>query len=646
MGLNQAEKQLSLHVENVGGIRQTEIQLDPGVTILSGRNATNRTSLLQALMAALGSDHVSLKGDAEQGCVTLDMGEETYTRTLDRKNGAVVTTGDSYLVDAELADLFAFLLESNEARRAVERGENLRDIIMRPVDTEAIQAEIEELKRERQRLDEQLDNLESLKRELPTLEQQRSELEAEIADLRDRLAEKEAELDDADATVEDTREGKAELEAKLGELRDTRANLESIRFEIETQEESIAALRSERADLEDEREELPEMGTGQLTEITAEIERLRDRKQQLTSEINDLQSTIQFNEEVLADGRAWVEQPADVSDGSVTDQLVADTTTVTCWTCGSEVGRAQIQSTLSQLQERRQEKLDAVAAVEDQLAELVEERDQYQAHEQRQEEISQRLTQVEDEIENRTQRLDDLRADREQVTNTISRLEAEIEELETEDFGDVLSLHKEANKLEFELEQTDADLDDVKSEIADIEQRLEEYDTIQTRREDIQADLEERRTRIERIERQAVESFNEHMDTVLARLEYENLERIWIEQSEQQVRDGRQTTRESVFDLHVVRKTESGATYEDTVDHLSESEREVTGLVFALAGYLVHDVADVLPFMLLDSLEAVDAERIATLIEYLQAHSDYLVVALLEEDAAAVDTPHAQISEI
>ncbi len=51
--------------------------------------------------------------------------------------------------------------------------------------------------------------------------------------------------------------------------------------------------------------------------------------------------------------------------------------------------------------------------------------------------------------------------------------------------------------------------------------------------------------------------------------------------------------------------------YEDTLRHLSESEREVTGFVFALAGYLVHDVHEQVPFMLLDSLEAIDSDRIA-----------------------------------
>ena len=66
-----AQDNVSIRVENVGGIDKTELQVSPGVTALTGRNATNRTSLLQAAMAALGSDRVSLKGDAEEGHVAL-----------------------------------------------------------------------------------------------------------------------------------------------------------------------------------------------------------------------------------------------------------------------------------------------------------------------------------------------------------------------------------------------------------------------------------------------------------------------------------------------------------------------------------------------------------------------------------------------
>lgn len=74
-------------------------------------------------------------------------------------------------------------------------------------------------------------------------------------------------------------------------------------------------------------------------------------------------------------------------------------------------------------------------------------------------------------------------------------------------------------------------------------------------------------------------------------------------------------------------------TYEDTDDHLSESEREVTRLIFTLAGYLPYNVYETVPYILLDSLESIDASRIATLSKHFGKDCDYLLVALLSEDA-------------
>jgi len=52
------------------------------------------------------------------------------------------------------------------------------------------------------------------------------------------------------------------------------------------------------------------------------------------------------------------------------------------------------------------------------------------------------------------------------------------------------------------------------------------------------------------------------------------------------------------------------------------------------------------PFMLLDSLEAIDAERIAALVEYFAAEVPYLVVALLPEDASALPDRYDRVSDI
>lgn len=79
-----ATTSIEVTVNHVGGIDNTTVSFSPGSTVLAGRDETNRTSLLQALMTGLGSDNISLKGDAETGRVEFTIGEETFTRTLER----------------------------------------------------------------------------------------------------------------------------------------------------------------------------------------------------------------------------------------------------------------------------------------------------------------------------------------------------------------------------------------------------------------------------------------------------------------------------------------------------------------------------------------------------------------------------------
>ena len=218
--------------------------------------------------------------------------------------------------------------------------------------------------------------------------------------------------------------------------------------------------------------------------------------------------------------------------------------------------------------------------------------------------------------------------------------------MEDESNEELLELHKEANQLEYDLGSLESDLERVEDNIENIEARLNEEADLKNRREDVNDEIEELRTKIERIEQQAIEGFNDHMDTVLETLDYENIARIWLERTEQEVREGRRKVTKSVFELHIIRQTESGTTYEDSITNLSESEREVTGLIFALAGYLAHEVYETVPFMLIDSLEAIDSDRISRLVDYFAGYSDFLVVALLTEDAQALDDSYDRITEI
>jgi len=659
MGQSQmSETELSVAVRNLGGIDESTVRLRTGVNVLSGRNATNRTSFLRALMGALGSDGVSLKADAEVGEVTLRMADGTYSRRLERQNGTVTDSGSPYLDDPMLADLFAFLLESNEARRTVSRSENLRELIMRPVDVEEINAEIESTHAEKRRLDDRIDELSDLDAKLPEHETEKAAIEDDIEELQAELEAKRADLDAMDGTVDANQAEQEALDERLEELQSVQSELEETRFQRETERESVETLREEREEIQTELDALPETSTDERDRIESQLADLRQQRSQLDSTTSQLQSVIQFNEEMLegtntAIAEALRDEPSATgveSDSSgteaLTDQLVDDSESVVCWTCGSEVEQRDIESTLDRLRGVRQETLAERRELRSEIEALTDRLQSLEtAHESRSD-LEQRLQRTSAEIESRTDRIDTLEDDLEALRQRATTLEAEIEDHEQSTDSTVLEQHTEINQLEFDLGRRESDRQEIESRIDTVESKLAERDQLEADREKLQQRLTELRTQVDQLEADAVEAFNEHMAAVLETLGYDNIERIWIERTTETVREGRRHVDQSVFRLHIVRRADDGRSYEDTIDHLSESEREVTGLVFALAGYLVHEVHKVVPFMLLDSLEAIDAERIAALVDYVSDYVETIVVALLPEDAQALDDSHHRVTEI
>jgi chromosome segregation ATPase len=644
----KVEQTVQLEAENIGGIEQTEVIFNPGVTILTGRNATNRTSLLQAIMGGLGSESVSLKGDADSGHISLQIGDTEYTRELERQASGVTRRGEPYLEDTQLAELFAFLLESNDARRAVALEQNLHDIIMEPVDDEAIQAEIRKLKSQREDIDSKIQERQSLKERLPELEEERVEIEGKLEQKRETLEEKQRELEERSADAAEARAEQSKLEEKMQTLQQTQSELDTTVFRLESQEESLDSLQQEREELEEQYEELQDGDVGDIDTIESEISRLRDQKQRLEAELSKLQSVIQFNEEML-DGASQDIASAlrgDDTEGAVTDQLLETEDAIVCWTCGTEVEQDSIEETVERLRDLRQSKYTEQTDVDDELSELKEQRSQIESIESRRERVTSQLADIRGEIDERKEKIDEFEAKKEDLSEDIDRLEDEIAELEALDRSDVLEVHREVNELELEIERLENKHQRVESNITDLETQIEEMNDLEEEREIISEQLEQLRTRIDRIEEEAVEAFNTQMDTVLDILDYGNLDRIWVERVESQAREGRRNITKTEFRLHIVRTTDDGVSYEDDFSHLSESEREVTGLVFALAGYLAHDVYEEVPFVLLDSLEAIDSERISALVDYMKDYSDYLVVALLEEDAAALDESYTRITDI
>ncbi|MFB6187978.1 MAG: archaea-specific SMC-related protein, partial [Halobacteriaceae archaeon] len=565
-----------------------------------------------------------------------------------RRNGTVVTEGDPYLEDPTLADLFAFLLEANEARRAITGGD-LRDVIMRPVNTSEIKEEVSELQDERNRVEERIKEIENLKNKLPKLENRKKSLKEDLKSKENELSQLESEIEQEDEEIDTKKDKKQELERKVNELSDLRSDLENIRFQIESQQDSIQSLEKEKSDVETELNESEPISEEKIRNLKSEVNSLRSQKEKVNHKISQLRSVIQFNQEFLDENIELFAdlQDNDDEDSAVTDQLVESNDELVCWTCGNEINTDQIELMLDKFKDMRDEYVEKRSSIDEEIRSLQSDIEDIESQRQNREQLQSQLQDIDSELETRREELVDLKSRRDNLIDEIEELESEVESLRaTEDQSELIELHKEANRLEVEIDKKKSDIEDVENEIERIENQITEQEQLEAQLQELENEIEQLRTKIDRIERSAVEQFNEHMETILDILEYDNLERIWLERKEREERDGRRKVTKTNFEMHVVRSIDDGTVYEDKIDHLSESEREVVGLVFALAGYLAHDLHEEMPFMLIDSVEAIDPSRLSRLIEYFTDYADYLVAALLEDDAQALPDSYNRISEI
>jgi len=629
----EAADPMTMSVENVGGIHEHELTVGRGVTLLTGRNATNRTSLLRALGAALGGSTGQLRADAEAGSVTLSLDGERHTRTFERDGSAVHVDGDPYTTEGGVVDRYSCLLSDNSARAAVERGDGdaLREFIMAPVDTDEIRATIDRAQR----------SIQSLRDDLEAAERQRDrvpELERELADRRDQLEEVQAELGSVRAAVaefEADADAAEEADAVVSELQDAREEYERVRNRLETQRNALDSLEAEREELRAELAEITPPGDDREA-LREELERLQRRERDLENAVNSLLSIVEFNEELLAEEGL----PGVTAGDEVVSELDPESRTVECWTCGTRVERGAVDGRLDDLRdvidEKRRERNELRTEIDDLRSQLQEIRSTARERESLEAEIED----IDDEVDEREERVDRLEARETELEARIEELEARAAESDDLRDTDLLDRYRRLSELEYERGQLEEAIETLEAELESAREAADRAERLETELEGRRVELADARSRVADLERAAVETFNDHVETVLDQLGYDNVARVWIERKTD---DESADLPESTFELHVVRATDDGAVYEDTVEHLSESERAVVGLVVALAGYLVHDVHETVPIMLLDSLEAIDADRIAALVEHFTDFVPFLVVALLPEDAAALPGEYDRI---
>lgn len=622
----------TIEVENIGGIDHCQVSFSPGITILEGQNATNRTSFLSAVAGVLGGSAATLKTDAEVGYVSLEFGEESYTRTYSREGASIQVSGESYSDADDLVDLFACLLEDNPARRVVERGGDLRDKIMEPIDTEEIEQRIRELSSDREAVSKQIESIEEYRDQLPGLEKKKSRLESDLDSVTQDLAETRQIIDEMDQDKSETKEAEEILE----KLQLKREQLQELREKIEHQNNKVEELKSEREDTQTELDEL-HLPNKKLKDIQKKFEKLRSQKRTLENEINDLERIVEFNKKLVTGGS---EDLVEINEDDVVAELDPKSKKVECWTCGSHVERQDISDRISGIERIISDKRDEKENLKAKLSKYDQQINDMKQASRQKDRLDNKLEDIERELNHRHDKIEQFEDDADEIIDDINELENEVEETEELRDNELIDAHKELSELEFKRGKLENEISAIEDKISEIKNEVSQKEQLESQYEDLSEEITSLRTRIEKLEQNACKEFNEHMSEVLNILEYENIARVWIERM---VNDSSRGMEESKFDLHVVRQTEDNNTYEDSIENLSESEREVIGLVVALAGYLVHEVYDQVPIMILDSLEAIDSNRISDIVEYFSEYAPYLLVALLPEDEQAIPEEHDRI---
>lgn len=642
----------TVQVENLGGIGRTELSLPPGVSLLVGRNATNRSSFLRALSAALGAriSTPAPKTDADEGTVTLSVDGREYGRRISRRGSTVQTDGSPYTDEAALVDGFVTLFPDSPARRAVWQGTDLRDVLMEPVDTAAIREQIDELRTRQEELTDTIDRIEAEERELPDLTARKRTLEENLADLEEEIEDRRslvAELERQSTTGDEDDEATAYRE-QLETLRDDLASAERTLEEINS---TISYREGERKELVAELDELQETvdsGTNigaireQKQDLERRIERLEAKRDGLERTAEDLQSVIQVNERFLSDDGATFVQEAENPAAA----LDPASQTIECWTCGTAVEHGRVTDRLDTLRELVADHRSELREVEATLADLRTEHATYEDQIASLTQTQERIQELEARIDGHEGKIGDLEDQRVDQESRVEQIEADIEAVESalqsldtddDETSEFIEAHQELSTLERERGQTESQLSQVTEEIDRIESLTADRTAAREELAAVRDEMADLRGRIDEIETDLVETTNEVMADLIELLEYRNIARVWIE------RKGVEDGAESTFDLHVVRETADGTVYEDSVETLSESEREVIGIVVALVGYIVHDVPETVPFLLLDSVEMIDGERLARLLEYVREETavTFLAVALLPKDAEAVEAAGA-----
>ncbi|PSQ17525.1 hypothetical protein BRD00_07430 [Halobacteriales archaeon QS_8_69_26] len=595
---------LRLTVENVGGIESTEVEFGEGITLVTGTNASNKTSLLRAIQFAFGVDSVPIHTDADTATVEMEFEGKHVSRTARHRSGDVAVEGQGWIEDPDdvaLFERFGALLETNPLRTAVGGSGDIERLLTEPMNVDALRREQSRKMEEKRELQSRLEDLSDVDERLEECREERSELRERRETLEERL----------DGLYE--RRSESGEDGDHEELLERRADLVA---ERESHADQVERLESAVDRLDERLEEVrSELATVRETADSDDLDHLQSRRSDLRADVREREKRIEVLQSALTANREMLESGA---LGALGYEAGLDDDRITCWTCGQEAPSADFEETAEELAELVASEKERKDEHEPELERIEERIEAAERARRRVDELEAKLRSIQENRESRLESLERRRDQLEAVREEMADLNERIEERSSERDSEQADLNERIEETRVRITRLEREIASVDEECDTLEDRLEKRERTRDRLETVTTEIRELTEQIENIEDHLRDEFNEAMDDLVAMLSFDRIERVWLDGS---------------FDLVIAREFD-GNVQRDVPEHLSESEREMVGLVACLAGYLTYDVGSVAPVLVIDSLGAFDAERTERLVEYFGEKTDLVLAAVHPEKAA------------
>lgn len=586
-------------IRNVGGIQSAEATVDTGLNIVQASNFMGKSSFMSAIQTVMGTsgmygENHPLTEGTNEGSVRLETTNSTHEVRLERSDSrTVVRQGMPYLEDEAdrlRARLFAFLGERNPIRARVRNGEDITDLLQAPLDIEDIDAKINDCKRKRESKQTDLKAAEQAEQNIPAVSEAINTLEEELEDLRERREELVEQEDQPDST-EDSLSDK--LADQRSSLTNTQQTISRLQDQIERTERQINKKESELAGLDIPPE--PEM--------TADIEAKEDRIRECELQIDLLEGLHRANQRVIEEDE--IELVASLDRTLVSDEF-------DCWICGEQTTIDDIELRLEALHEKLQSLREERDTLTEELKQIKKRQRQYREKQRKQNQIEEEIGELNAELDAITGDLSQAKERKQELEETVDELEGQVETAEEQ-------LNQELTDIKAEIRTKSQELEAQKTRLTELETQSEQATKLREDIESLSDTIEELRNRKMEKQWEIKEQFDTAMQTAIERFApgFDGARLDVKTNSENEI---------EAFNLVVARDGR-----ETEIDTLSGGERELIGIVIAVAGYRTYNVAESVPVMLLDGISELSADNLRRLVNYLDGTSEILVTSAYPE---------------